>query len=78
MTRCSNNDCPGHYEQRQVTHTVRRDGEIVVFDSVPAEVCDVCGDILFAVDTLRRIEALLETRLAPVASAPVFDYRRAI
>lgn len=77
MTRCSVKDCVGHYEPQQVTHTTRLDGEIVGFDSVPAEVCDVCGDVLLAVDTLRRIEMLLKARPIPAGSAPVFDYRRA-
>ncbi|HAO80497.1 MAG TPA: hypothetical protein DCQ92_16315 [Verrucomicrobia subdivision 3 bacterium] len=46
--KCSIEGCPGEYEPRAITHTVRPGGRVVVIDHVPAEVCDVCGDVLFA------------------------------
>ena len=36
--KCSIKGCPGEYESRVITHTVRRGGHVVVIDHVPAEV----------------------------------------
>lgn len=55
-------------------HTVRHKGEIVVIEGVPAEVCSVCGDVLLAPETIRRIESLLERRAEPTATAPLYQY----
>lgn len=72
--RCSIQGCPGEYEERSIVHTVRHRGEIVVIDGVPAEVCSLCGDVLLAPETIRRIEHLLESRTAPTATAPLYQY----
>ena len=55
--KCTMQGCPGEYEARTVVHTVKRRGEVIVIDHVPAEVCGVCGDVLLAPETVRRIEA---------------------
>lgn len=56
---CSIQGCPGEYESKEITRTVRHKGRIVVIDHVPAEVCSLCGDVLLAPETVRHIEALL-------------------
>jgi len=66
--------CPGEYEQRTIVHTVRHEGQIVVIDRVPAEVCSVCGDVLLKPETIRRIEELLKTRGRPAKTAPLYEY----
>lgn len=55
--RCNIEDCPGEYEHREVVHTVRQGKRIIVIDHVPAEVCNICGDVLFTPDTVSGIEA---------------------
>lgn len=72
--KCSIKDCPGQYEERKIVHTVRRHGEVVVIDGVPAEVCSVCGDVLLKPDTVRRIEAILNQAGRPDRTAPVYEY----
>jgi YgiT-type zinc finger domain-containing protein len=72
--RCSIANCPGEYEVRRVTHTVRAGERIVVIDHVPAEVCSVCGDVLLAPATVRRIEELLANLGQPDAVVPLFEY----
>lgn len=72
--KCSMTGCPGTYEQRFVHHTVRHQGRVIVVDHVPAEVCDVCGDVLFEPETVRRIEQLLATLPQPQDTAPVYEY----
>ena len=72
--KCSIEGCPGEYERRKVTHTVRHRGELVVIDHVPAEVCDICGDVLLDPQTVRRLERLLELRREPAGTIPVYEY----
>jgi YgiT-type zinc finger domain-containing protein len=72
--KCSLQGCPGSYEPRAVTHTVRHKGRIVVIDHVPAEVCSVCGDVLLTPETVRHIEAMLRNRAEPVRTVPLYEY----
>lgn len=73
--KCSINGCPGEYEQREVVHTVHRGDQIIVIDHVPAEVCSVCGDVLFTPETVRRIEALRHTMVPPARTVPLYHFR---
>lgn len=72
--KCTLRECPGQYEQRNVIHTVRKNGQIIVIDHVPAEVCDVCGDVLLTPETVRHIEALLNNRPSPCQVVPAYEY----
>ena len=71
---CSIKDCRGEYEEREVVHTIRRNGQVIVVDHVPAEVCPVCGDVLFRPETVRRIEELLEKSGHPASTVPLYEY----
>jgi YgiT-type zinc finger domain-containing protein len=71
---CALQGCAGQYERREITHTVRHHGRIVVIDHVPAEVCSACGDVLFWAETVRRIEALLRERSQPARTVPLYEY----
>lgn len=70
----STHGCPGEYESKEITHTVRHKGRIVVIDHVPAEVCSICGDVLLTPDTVRHIEALLRTGTEPARTVPLYEY----
>jgi len=72
--KCTIEGCGGEYEERQVVHTVRYHGEVVVIDHVPAEVCSVCGDVLLKAETVRRIEALLKRGPEPARAVPLYEY----
>ena len=74
MTSCTLAGCAGEYERREITHTVRHRGRIVVIDHVPAEVCSLCGDVLFTPATVRRVEALLREQSAPAGTVPLYEY----
>ena len=71
--KCSIKGCPGEYESRAITHTVRPGGRVVVIDHVPAEICDVCGDVLLRLETIRQLESLLK-RAQPASSVPLYEY----
>jgi len=72
--KCSIQGCPGEYEQCTIVHTLKRGEDVVFFDGVPAEVCDVCSDTLLAPETIRHIEALLDQNAEPQRQAPVYVY----
>lgn len=72
--KCSIQGCPGRYEERKIVHTVRHQGQVIVIDHVPAEVCSVCGDVLLKPDTVRRIEVLLKTAARPAKKVPLYEY----
>jgi len=76
--RCNIADCLGKYEQREVVHTVRQGDRIIVINHVPAEVCTVCGDVLFTPATVRRIEALRKTTAPPARSVPLYEFSEAV
>ena len=72
--KCSFCGCPGEYEEREIAHTVRHNGQLIMIDHVPAEVCSLCGDVLLAPETVRHIEALLKDTAEPVGTAPLYEY----
>ncbi len=72
--KCSIKGCQGQYERRFIVHTVKRGADVLVFENVPAEVCDVCSDTLLTPDTIRHIEAMLGGSVRPRKQAPVFAY----
>ncbi len=72
--KCSILGCPGEYEPTLIHHTIRQDGQVIVIDHVPAQQCDVCGDVVLDPATIRRIEALLASQPQPHQTAPVFEY----
>ena len=75
--RCSIEGRPGEYEHREVVHTVRQGNRIIVIDHVPAEVCTICGDVLFTPDTVRKIEILRRTIEPPMRTVPLYDFTQA-
>ena len=72
--KCSIKECPGEYEERKIAHTIRFQGRVSIIDHVPAKVCSVCGDVLLGLETVERIEAMLQKPVTPVREAPLFEY----
>ncbi len=72
--KCAMQGCPGEYEQRKVMHTVRHEGQVIVIDGVPADVCGACGDVLLEPTTIRRIEQMLKSLDEPVKTVPLYEY----
>ena len=72
--KCSIDGCPGEYEAKNIMHTVRHHGQVIVIDHVPADVCSFCGDTLLNLDTVQRIESLLEEERQPAATVPLYEF----
>lgn len=71
---CTIAGCPGTYEERLIVHTVRHNGQVVVIDHVPAEVCAICGDVLLRPTVVRHIESILRSHGAPAELVPLYEY----
>jgi YgiT-type zinc finger domain-containing protein len=74
--KCNLDGCPGEYKEREIVHTVRHQGRVIVIDRVPADVCSICGDVLLRPEVVRRIEALLQSEGTPTAMVPLYEYAR--
>ena len=72
--KCSIVDCPGEYEQREVVRAVRQGDRIIVVEHIPAEVCDVCGDVLFTPETIERLETLRKTTRPSARTVPLYKF----
>jgi YgiT-type zinc finger domain-containing protein len=64
--------CSGDREEREIHHTVRYKGQLIVIDHVPAEVCTVCGDVLLRPETVRKIQAMVRESRRPAGSVPLY------
>jgi YgiT-type zinc finger domain-containing protein len=74
IMKCTVGGCPGEYEQREIAHIIHQGNLIMVIDRVPAEVCPICGDILFTPDTVRRLEQLRRQAPPPKRTVPLYDF----
>ena len=72
--KCSISNCSGEYEQREVVRAIRQGDRIIVVEHIPAEVCDLCGDVLFTPETIEHLETLRYTTAAPVRTVPLYEF----
>ena len=72
--KCSIKGCPGEYENKNIVHTVRSKGEVIVIENVPAEVCSFCGDVLLKPETVLKIENIIANQEQPKATVPLYEY----
>lgn len=74
--------CPGcgsECASQRITFTLHRSpADFVMFHNVPAEVCPVCGESLFSLQTSSWLLAILRSGCEPdeMATVPVYDFRR--
>ena len=65
------------FEQRFVSRVYEGDnGEAMLISGIPAHVCKECGEAVFSLETVRRIEEILARRsdIEPTKFAPVYEY----
>lgn len=72
--KCTLRSCPGQYEERRIVQAHRHGDRITVINDVPAQVCDICGDVLLTVDTVRRIEDIVREGGTPSRMASVYEF----
>jgi hypothetical protein len=64
------------FEDQYVTYVLDLDGEIIIFEHVPARVNTETGERLFAPETVEKLQAIIRSRQAPkkMIQTPVFDF----
>jgi YgiT-type zinc finger domain-containing protein len=62
--------------ETDVMYTLVENGNIYIFEHVPARVCKETGEEFFAPETVEHIHALLRSKRKPnrVVQTPVFEY----
>lgn len=55
--KCAN--CQEKLNSKTVSYSVTRKGYDVILHDVPALVCDVCGEVFFAEDSVRKIQGMV-------------------
>ena len=67
--------CGGALCATTITHEERRGEHFYLFQNVPAQVCDVCGELWIDEEVLQQIDRLI-TEGVPVRTVetPVYDY----
>jgi YgiT-type zinc finger domain-containing protein len=74
--KCSIVGCPGEYEQREVVRALQQGDQVIVVEHIPAEVCSMCGDVLFTPETIERLETIRQRVENPVGTAPIYEFAR--
>jgi YgiT-type zinc finger domain-containing protein len=66
--------CGGKLKDTTITHEERRGSQLYLFQNVPAQVCEACGEIWIDEAVLQEIDQLIENG-QPVRQqqTPVFD-----
>ena len=72
--KCAIKNCPGEYEEKFIVHTVKKNNNVMVFENVPAEVCNICGDTLLTPETICHLEELIKENREPERMIPLYEY----
>ena len=68
--------CDGELEERLVQHEYRWEGNLFVFEDVPARVCRQCGEKYFDAAVVKAMERAILGQLRPkrVLQVPVYAF----
>jgi len=68
--------CDGELEDRLVQHEYRWEGNLFVFEDVPARVCRQCGEKYLNATVVKAMERAVLGQLRPkrVLQVPVYSY----
>ena len=72
--------CGSSLMQQEVTYTIEVDSQWVIIENVPARVCPQCGERLFSLETVERLQQIAWGQKKPqrVVQTPVFDFASSI
>lgn len=67
----------GETKSGTTTEVLERGGAVVVFQNVPAEICEVCGETFIDAATTARLQAEADRLISSGSRHDVRDYRAA-
>ncbi len=75
MEVCRSCRSPDTYEKRAVSQPLKFNGQVIIFENVPALVCRQCGETLFRAETVELMEELGRGERPPsrMDEVPVYD-----
>ena len=66
--------CGGKLHNDLVTHTEQDEqGHFFIYENVPAQVCEKCGEYLLSDETVEELDRLTEVKPDRKIEAPVYD-----
>lgn len=67
--------CGGKLRETTITHEERRGEQIYLFEQVPAQVCEACGEMWIDEKVLQQIDRLIEEGVpARTVETPIFHF----
>ncbi len=65
------------FVDKLVNYTLEKDGKFFIVENVPARVCVETGEVLFAPETVEKLQQTISTNKRPtrVIKTPVYKYR---
>jgi YgiT-type zinc finger domain-containing protein len=76
MEKCRSCLSSGTYEDRLTSQPLKFNGQVVIFENVPAQVCRQCGETLFGAEVVKLMEDLGRGERPPTRMdrVPVYDF----
>ena len=72
--------CKGEVVQKRIQHVHQWGEKIIIFEDVPAEVCQQCGETYFSPEVLEKMDevTLGEEKPKATISVPIFSLAEAV
>ena len=71
--------CGSGLEQKRITHPQQFEGNNIILENVPAQVCRQCGEVFLAPSVVERLQKVVSSAGTPkrTAAVPVYDLAEA-
>ena len=68
--------CGGNLEEKKTNVDLRVNDELIIFEDVPAKVCDQCGEKYFSADVYAKLERTVKKkkRVRRAVNVPVIGF----
>jgi len=74
MSKCDL--CGGKIKHELISYTLLFEGHWIIVENVPADVCQQCGEKLFAPETVEHLQKIIWSQRKPAKNiqTPVYEY----
>ena len=70
--------CKGETELKLKTHAVTLEKCVIIIKSVPALICNQCGDVYFTDDVMQKLEDIIDRLENIIKEVAIVDYTDAV